>query len=115
MTVKELYNLLGEDYAEVQSRLDNDEWIAKYLKKFCEGDYIIVMNRAVSEADWKEASKMARNIKGMALNLGLNKLARISNECIESLNGNAPVMEIQQSVKILNEEYERVLEEISKL
>lgn len=115
MTVKEIYEALDESYEEVYSRLDNDEWIAKYLKKFKDGDYKMIMNRALNEGDWVEGFKMAHSIKGLALNLGLSRLAKCSVDLSDALRDGAPKIDITGMLLSLNHEYDRVIEEISKL
>ncbi len=115
MTVKELYDTLDENYEEVHSRLDNDEWIAKYLKKFQDGDYKLTMNRAINEGDWVEGFKMAHSIKGLALNLGLGRLADCSVVLAEELRVGAPKKDITGMLLDLNHEYDRVMEQIKKL
>lgn len=115
MTVKELYENLDEDYNEVYSRLENDEWIAKYLKKFKDGDYKMIMNRAINEGDWVEGFKMAHSIKGLALNLGLGRLAECSVALSDALRDGVPKIDITGMLLELNHEYDRVIGEITKL
>lgn len=115
MTVKELYEALDENYNEVHSRLDNDEWIAKYLIKFQDGDYKMIMNRAINEGDWVEGFKMAHSIKGLALNLGLGKLADTSVALSDALRDGAPKTDITGMLLELNHEYDRVIGIIAEL
>lgn len=115
MTVAEVYDSLGESYEEIHSRLEDDEWIAKYLKQFVQGNYKKKMNTVLTEGDWIEGYKAVHNIKGLALNLGLTGLAKKSVELGEELKNGVPVRDITGLLIDMNGEYDRVVDAIKRL
>lgn len=91
MTIPELYAEIEEKYDEVFERIGNDAWIAKYLRKFVAEDYLDRLSDAVSAGDWENVFKNSHTIKGLALNLGLQRLSECSGELCEAVReGGAP-------------------------
>ena len=75
MTVKEMYDSLGENYIAVFDRIGDDVWIAKYLKKFASDDSIEKIKDAMKKEDYESCFEISHNLKGVALNLGLGHLS----------------------------------------
>jgi HPt (histidine-containing phosphotransfer) domain-containing protein len=74
MTVRELYETLGGDYKEAMSRLMNDQFASLMLKKFLANNEYGKMAEAFAQGDRASAFRYSHNLKGVALNLGLNRL-----------------------------------------
>lgn len=115
MTVKELYETLGEDYNEVFSRIGNDKWIEKYLKKFTAEDYVAELVTAIKDQQWEALFKSSHSLKGLALNLGLGKLAETSTKLCETVRHGAPSIDVTPLFEETEKEYKAAIEQILKL
>jgi len=85
MTLSELYSSLGESLNEVLERLRMESRIAKYLKLFLSDPSFEELKNAFASQDAKTAFRAAHTLKGVAANLGLNKLSASSSELTEDL------------------------------
>lgn len=112
MTVQELYNTLGEDYNEIFDRIGNDKWIEKYLKKFTAEDYVAELGTAIAEEKWEELFKASHSLKGLALNLGLSKLADASTKLCETVRHGAPEVDVVPLFKDTETAYSAAIEQI---
>ena len=85
MTLKECYERLGGDYADVASRLPSEKFILKFVLKFLDdGSYAMLLN-ALETGNGEEAFRAAHTIKGMCANLGFTKLGESSSALTEFL------------------------------
>lgn len=115
MEVREVYSLIGEDYAEIFSRFEDDKWIIKYLKQFCEVDYPERLEKAVARCDWLESYKSANILKSLAINLGFSGMADKSEAiCYEMRNG-VPGRDITGLIATLRAEYDKIINVLSEL
>lgn len=89
MTLFEFYSSLGESLDEVLSRLRLESRIAKYLGLFLNDPSFDELKSAFDNNDAKTAFRAAHTLKGVAANLGLNKLASSSSELTEDLRPGA--------------------------
>lgn len=118
MTVQEVYNYLDENYIEIYERIGNEAWISKYLKKFLDDGCKAQMNKAILDKSWEDAFKAVHSIKGLALNLGLQKLSKVASTLCEELRDGTPKSgetEISQMALAVNAEYDRVVEVLKQL
>ena len=115
MTVKECYEMMGENYEEVISRLMSDERVAKYLHKFADANDIEKLETTLEEKDWETAFRNAHNLKGLSLNLGFDKLRQSSDILCEALRGGEPAEDIAPMLAKVREDYENVVSAISQL
>lgn len=115
MTVQELYKALGEDYNEIFERIGNDKWIEKYLRKFNAEDYVTELKDAISSEQWEDLFKASHSLKGLALNLGLSKLADASTRLCETVRHGAPTVDVVPLFKETEAAYTAAIEQISLL
>jgi len=87
MTLQECYKKMGGDYAEVLSRLTNDERIAKYVVKFLEDPTYEMLCDAQASGDAKAVFLNIHTLKGVSQNLGFGKLYEASYEMTEAVRG----------------------------
>ena len=85
MTLEECYKALGGNYADVLSRLTNDKMITKYLGKFTADTIFNDIFTALDSKDYEAAFCAAHTLKGLCLNLGLEKLYRSAYKVTEAL------------------------------
>lgn len=87
MTLEECYKALGGSYTDVLSRLTNDKMITKYLGKFTEDTSYNDIFTALEAKDYETAFRAAHTLKGLCLNLGLEKLYKSAYVVTEALRG----------------------------
>ena len=87
MTLEECYKALGGSYTDVLSRLMNDKMITKYLGKFTEDTSYNDIFAALEAKDYETAFRAAHTLKGLCLNLGLEKLYKSAYVVTEALRG----------------------------
>jgi HPt (histidine-containing phosphotransfer) domain-containing protein len=65
--------------------------------------------------DYEIAFRMSHNLKGVSLNLGLTNLQKASQELCETVRHGEPATDISGLVTKVTEEYNKVVDAISKL
>jgi HPt (histidine-containing phosphotransfer) domain-containing protein len=89
MNLSEFYNSLGESLEEVLERLRMESRVTKYLGLFLSDPSFSELKTAFAGSDAKTAFRAAHTLKGVAANLGLNKLSASSSELTEDLRPGA--------------------------
>ena len=102
MTVEQFYIINDEDYQEILGRLAKPERIVKYLKKYAESTYLDEMHAAIEAQNWEEAFRMIHSIKGVGLNLGLQKFVMTCSPLCEALRNGAPAEPIEEMIEAVN-------------
>ncbi len=116
MTIREFYVEIGEDFDNVKGRLIDDERIARFVKRFPEGNELKNIEEAVADGCLEEAFDELHKLKGIALNLGFSRLCEISSTFCEVLrNGNPSDNDISELMKNVRGECEIIMQALSKL
>jgi HPt (histidine-containing phosphotransfer) domain-containing protein len=115
MTLSELYSSLGESLDEVLGRLRMESRIAKYLKLFLQDPSFEELKNAFASKDAKTAFRAAHTLKGVAANLGLNKLSASSSELTEDLRPLAFTANSQTLFEKVEADYTVAVEGIKQL
>lgn len=114
MDIKECYVKLGGDYTDVTSRLMNEAFVTRFVKKFAVSDEYDSLIKSIKDGNKPEIYRSVHTIKGMALNLSFTKLFEVTNKFCEAYkkmdfsNFDADLVEVVK-------EYERSIEIIKKL
>ena len=85
MTIEECYSIMGGDWDGIKRRLGNDALIAKLSLKFLSAKEYSEIGDAINNRDWEKAFLNAHTLKGVALNLGYNELAKAASALTERL------------------------------
>ncbi len=85
MTVKEFYDQIGSDYNAALSRLMDDNFIKKLLGKFQKDQNYASLVTSMSSGDFKAAFTAAHTLKGITLNLSMDKLGGAASALTEAL------------------------------
>lgn len=114
MTLQEFYSAIGGDYEGVLSRLLKEERIMKYVLKFLDDKSYDTLCVKIAEGDYEEAFRASHTIKGVASNLGFNRLFDSSHALTEELRGgNAPAN--MDNFELLKKTYAETVEAIHAL
>lgn len=87
MTVKECYDVLQGDYADVMSRLRTDERVKKFLGKVADDKSMELLESSLKDRNMEEAFRAAHTMKGVSMNLSLTKLYEVAENMTEALRG----------------------------
>lgn len=87
MTVKECYDRIGGNYAEVKGRLLDDTRIAKFLGIFMRDQSFQGITEALEKNDYEEAFKGAHSLKGVSRNMAFTALSDAVDALTEDLRG----------------------------
>jgi len=116
MTLQAFYELVGGNYEESMRRLMNDAIARKFLVKFLDADDYPKMMEAFENKDFEAAFRHAHNLKGVALNLGLNALGNTAGELCETVRSRQePVPYPDDLLAKARSEYETAVEAIRQL
>ena len=85
MTIEECYSMMGGDWDGIKRRLGNEDLIARLSIKFLSAKEHSEIGAAIGERDWEKAFLNAHTLKGVALNLGYNDLAKATSNLTELL------------------------------
>lgn len=114
MNIKEFYEIVGGNYDDVLSRLNNEMLISRIVKKFGEDPSFKQLEEALKEKNVDLAFRAAHTLKGICLNLGFDQLSKNAVDITEilrsgSLDGTA---ELFDSIKA---SYDNTIESLKEL
>ena len=115
MTLSEFYSSLGESLDEVLERLRLESRIVKYLGLFLSDPSFNELKDAFAKNDAQTAFRAAHTLKGVAANLGLNKLSASSSELTEDLRPGVFTDKSQTLLEKAEADYNAVVEGIKQL
>lgn len=114
MTAKECYELMDGNYENVLERLNSEKLIKKFLKKFVDDKSFSDITRYIEAGEQENAFRAAHTLKGVCLNLGLDKLYESAVEVTDALrcgkSGTTPEM-----LERLKSDYELTINAIKGL
>ena len=87
MTVQECYESMGSDFEGVLGRMGSEAMVKRFALKFLDDPSYGNLVKAVEEQNAEEAFRAAHTLKGLCLNLGLEKLYKSAFEVTEALRG----------------------------
>lgn len=85
MTVQECYESIGADFEGVMGRMGSEEMVKRFALKFLDDHSYSNLEKAIQEQNAEEAFRAAHTIKGLCLNLGFDRLYKVSAELTEKL------------------------------
>ncbi|MFR5252535.1 MAG: Hpt domain-containing protein [Butyricicoccus sp.] len=89
MNLEEFYAQIGGDYADTLQRLCNENMVKKFVKKYQDDPTCADLHNAVLQQDWEAAFRGAHTLKGVAQNLGFERLYQVSAVLTEAMRGEA--------------------------
>ena len=119
MLLKECYDTFGGSYESVRQRISSDEIIKKFVIKFLSEPSYRNLCDNFEKGDYVEAFRAAHSLKGVAANLGFNRLQGSVSELTELLRNSEGIQIDTEACKGLlvrvTEDYKQVVEAIMKL
>ena len=118
MTVEELYEQIGGNYAHAQQIMRKDKMISKYLLKLRESGVFEGLMEAGETLEPAAMFEKAHAMKGVCANLGLDALSHAAAEITEEFRpGSARKMtdaEVRKKLDALGEMYQRTIKGIEE-
>ena len=100
MDLEALYKQVGGSAGEVLKRIPSEKMLRKFVGKYLADPTFGNLESAVAAQDWKGAFLAAHTLKGVAQNLGFDKLQRSASELTEALRGDKPLTDMALLKKV---------------
>ena len=113
MDLKELYDQIGGNYQETISRLPSEPMVKKFVLKYPTDPTYAQLQAAIAQKDWETAFRAAHTLKGVAQNLGFDRLYTAVFALTEQLRGGKP-MQNEQDWLAVQQAQKTVLEGIAQ-
>lgn len=114
MQIKEFYNEIGSDYQKVFARLCSNDIITKFVKVFPQDENYQKFLDEYQSGNLEEAFRAVHTLKGLCLNLGLDRLSKSSIDITEALRGGKNDV-TPQMISKMSEDYNFIVENIKKI
>ncbi len=87
MTLETFYEMVGGDLTSTVGRLGSTAMVERFLRMFAGDDSFDMLAAAMSAGDVQRAFRAAHTLKGVAANMGLERLRAAASELTEALRG----------------------------
>lgn len=105
MDLKKLYETIGSDYQTVLDRFcGHDEMLAKFVGVFVGDDTFCHLTDAALKLDYPEIESRAHALKGVAGNLGFERLHVACGDLVSSVRFNR-LEEVPENFRKVEKEY----------
>lgn len=91
MTLKEFYAQIGGNYEDTLHRLPSEALVHRFVLKYPADPSVAQLRDSVSAADWETTFRAAHTLKGVAQNLGFERLYQVSAVLTEAMRGEKPL------------------------
>ena len=91
MTLKEFYAAVGGDYDATLNRIPKESMVLRFVKKYADDKTYAQLTEAVKAQDWETAFRASHTLKGVAQNLGFDRLYAVSVPLTEAMRGGKPL------------------------
>ena len=114
MQLKEFYDQIGSRYEDVLSRIPSEGILKKFIHKFVNNPSYNELKAALNAADWSVAFSAVHTLKGVAQNLGLDRLGNAASQLTEAMRDKAEAPDAAL-VSAVDTAYEEVVAMIPQL
>ena len=91
MDLKELYDQIGGNYQETISRLPSEPMVKKFVLKYPGDPSFNQLKDALADQDWELAFRASHTLKGVAQNLGMDRLYKTAATLCDAVRGPKPL------------------------
>ena len=109
MDIKEFYNKIGSDSADVEKRLGSLSTAEYFVKKFASDKTYPMLKEAYEAGDNEKAFRTAHTLKGLCSNLGFAALFSASSALTEALRGGKPIAGTASLYAEVKKEYDKLI------
>lgn len=95
MTLQEFYARIGGNYEATLRRLPSEALVRKFVLKYPGDPSFNQLKDALAAQDWETAFRAAHTLKGVAQNLGFDRLYTAVFALTEQLRGGKPMQNEQ--------------------
>ena len=118
MTLQELYQIMGGDYAQAMRVLHVEKLLDKHIRKFPKNGVMETLLSAGEAMDPTQLFETAHAVKGVAANLGLTNISDIASDITEEFRpGTARKLsdaEISEKLAKIRELYQKAADAIKQ-
>lgn len=114
MNIYEIYALAGENATEVVGRFGSEAAVERFAVRFLADPSYDNLASALSAGDTQAAFRAVHTLKGVAANLGFNRLYVAASRLTEKLRGNENV-DTYAEFNDVRDEYDKVVSAIGKI
>lgn len=114
MKLDELYQNIGGDLKTVLQRIPSEAMIGKFVRKYANDPTYNQLAAAVEAENWKDAFLAAHTLKGVAQNLGFDRLQKSASALTEAVRGAVPLTDKKLFDEVCKDQKE-VMEAIENL
>lgn len=114
MTLEEFYEEVGGSFQEVMARIPSRDMVLKFVRRFVDDTTFFDWQTAQKNHDIQSAFRAVHTMKGIAANLGFQRLMQVSEVLTEELRPGTN-MGSDTFQKNFEEAYRDVIEKITKL
>lgn len=114
MTVQECYESMGSDFEGVLGRMGSEAMVKRFALKFLDDPSYENLVKAVEEQNAEDAFRAAHTLKGICLNLGLDRLYKVSALLTEKLRGRE-FDGCEEAYDEVQKEYRNTIDEIRNM
>ena len=115
MNLEECYNKIGANQKDLVQRLGSKDFAELFAKKFLEDDSFVNLEKALAEKNAEIAFRAVHTLKGVAQNLSLDNLYKVSFILTESLRGGAITAECEPQFAAVKREYDKTIAALKEL
>ena len=91
MTLQEFYARVGGDYDATLRRLPSEALVKKFLLKYPGDPSFHQLKDALAAEDWELAFRASHTLKGVAQNLGMDRLYQTAAALCDGVRGPKPL------------------------
>lgn len=91
MTLQEFYARVGGDYNATLGRLPNEALVKKFILKYPGDPSFAQLKDALAAQDWELAFRASHTLKGVAQNLGMDRLYKAAAVLCDAVRGPKPL------------------------
>ena len=91
MTLQEFYTRIGGNYDDTLRRIPSEAIVRKFVLKYPNDPSFGQLKDALAAQDWETAFRASHTLKGVAQNLGMDRLYKTAATLCDAVRGPKPL------------------------